>query len=79
MRFRIFSYDVFVSKLNAISNILSNKELSDLRQSLDKDNKKNLNLDIEIEKLQKLKETASQRAQDIKELVEKLSKDEYER
>lgn len=74
-----FSYDVFVSKLNAISNILSNKELSDLRQSLDKDNKKNLNLDIEIEKLQKLKETASQRAQDIKELVEKLSKDEYEK
>lgn len=74
-----FSYDVFVSKLNAISNILSNKELSDLRQSLDKDNKKNLNIDIEIEKLQKLKETASQRAQDIKELVEKLSKDEYEK
>lgn len=38
-----------------------------------------LNLDAEIEELQKLKDIASQRAKDIRDIVEKLSKDEYEK
>ena len=57
-----FSYDLLVSKLNAIE-----------------ENKKNQKLDADIEKLQKLKDIASQRANDIRDIVEKLSKDEYKK
>ena len=74
-----FSYDLLVSKLNAIDSILANQTLSDLNQKLEEENKKNQKLDEEIEKLQKLKDIASQRANDIRDVVEKLSKDEYEK
>ncbi|HAX53096.1 AAA family ATPase [Muricomes intestini] len=74
-----FSYDLFVSKINAIDSILANQTLYDLNQKLEEDNKKNQNLDAEIEELQKLKNSASQRAKDIKDVVEELSKDEYEK
>lgn len=74
-----FSYDLFVSKINAIDSILANQTLYDLNQKLEEDNKKNRNLDAEIEELQKLKNSASQRAKDIKDVVEELSKDEYEK
>lgn len=74
-----FSYDVFVSKLNAIDSVLANQILYDLNQKLAEANKKNQNLDAEIEKLQELKDIASQRAEDIRKVVEKLSKDEYEK
>lgn len=74
-----FSYDLLVSKLNAIDSILANQTLSDLNQKLEEENQKNQKLDAEIEKLQKLKDIASQRANDIRDVVEKLSKDEYEK
>lgn len=74
-----FSYDLLVSKINAIDSMLANQTLSDLNQKLEEENKKNQKLDAEIEKLQKLKEIASQRANDIKDVIEKLSKDEYEK
>lgn len=74
-----FSYDVLVSKLNAIDSVLANQTLSDLNQILEEEKKKNQKLDVEIEKLDKLKGIASQRAKDIRDIVEKLSKDEYEK
>lgn len=74
-----FSYDVFVSKLNAIDSVLANQTLYDLNQKLTEANEKNQNLDVEIEELQKLKNIASQRAEDIRKVVEKLTKDEYEK
>ncbi len=74
-----FSYDLLVSKINAIDSMLANQTLSDLNQKLEEENKKNQKLDAEIEKLQKLKEIASQRANDIRDVIEKLSKDEYEK
>ena len=74
-----FSYDLLVSKLNAIDSILANQTLSDLNQKLEEDNKKNQELDAEIEELKKIKDAASQRAKDIRAVVEKLSKDEYEK
>ncbi|MBD9194199.1 AAA family ATPase [Roseburia inulinivorans] len=74
-----FSYDVLVSKLNAIDSVLANQTLSDLNQILEEEKKKNQKLDVEIEKLEKLKGIASQRAKDIRDIVEKLSKDEYEK
>lgn len=74
-----FSYDLFVSKLNAIDSILANQTLSDLNQTLREENQKNQKLDTEIEKLQKLKDLAFQRANDIRTVVEKLSKDEYKK
>lgn len=74
-----FSYDLFVSKINAIDSILANQNLQDSNQKLEEDNKKNHSLDEEIEELQKLKDIASRRARDIREVVEKLSKDEYEK
>ena len=74
-----FSYDLLVSKLNAIDSILANQTLADLNQKLEEENKKNQKLDADIEKLQKLKDIASQRANDIRDIVEKLSKDEYKK
>lgn len=74
-----FSYDVFVSKINAIDSILANQTLFDLKREIEANKKKNQNLNIEIEKLRKLKEIASQRAENIRYIVEKLSKDEYEK
>lgn len=74
-----FSYDLLVSKINAIDSVLANQTLSDLNQKLEEENKKNQKLDTEIEKLQKLKNIASQRAKDIRTVVEDLSKDEYEK
>lgn len=74
-----FSYDLLVSKINAIDNILANQTLSDLNQKLEEENKKNQKLDIEIRELQELKDIASQRAKDIRTVVENLSKDEYEK
>ena len=74
-----FSYDMLVSKLNAIDSVLANQTLSDLHQKLDEEKKKNQKIDVEIEELRKLKGIASQRAKDIRDIVEKLSKDEYEK
>ena len=74
-----FSYDLLVSKINAIDSVLANQTLSDLNQKMEEENKKNQKLDTEIEKLQKLKNIASQRAKDIRTVVENLSKDEYEK
>lgn len=50
-----------------------------LNQKLTEANEKNQNLDVEIEELQKLKNIASQRAEDIRKVVEKLTKEEYEK
>ena len=74
-----FSHDIFISKLNSIDSILSNQTLFDLKQKLKMADEKNTYLDKEIEELQKLKNTASQRAKDIRIIVEKLSKDEYKK
>ena len=74
-----FSCDMFISKLNSIDSIVSNQILSDLKQKLEEADKKNTCIDEEIEKLQKLKSTASQRAKDIRNIVEELSKDEYKK
>lgn len=74
-----FSYDIFVSKLNAIDSILANKALSELRKKIEENTEKNKILDTEIEELQELKSVASQRAKDIRDVVEKLSQDEYKR
>lgn len=74
-----FSYDMFVSKLNAIDSILANQTLSDLKQKLEEEYNKNKKLDTEIEKLEKLRDKAVQRAEDIRKVVETLSKDEYEK
>ena len=74
-----FSYDVFVSKLNAIDSILANQTLSNLKEKLEVDKNKNRKLDAEIDELRKLKDAASQRAIEIREVVEKLSKDEYQK
>ena len=74
-----FSYDVLVSKLNAIDSILANQTIFNRAQKLEDNNKKNQKLDTEIKKLQKLKNTAFQRAENIRKIVEQLSKDEYEK
>lgn len=74
-----FSYDIFVSKLNAIDSILANKTLSELRKKIEENTEKNKILDTEIKELQKLKDIASQRSKDIRDAVEKLSQDEYKR
>lgn len=54
-----FSYDVFVSKLNAIDSVLANQTLYDLNRKLAEGNRKIQALDTEIEELQELKKIAS--------------------
>lgn len=74
-----FSYEALVSKINALDSLLANQQLLDLQEQLNADEQKNRTLDAEIEALQKLSEKASQRAGDIREVVEKLSEDEYKK
>lgn len=74
-----FSYELLVSKLNAIDSILANQTLCDLNQRLKEDNEKNERLDSDIKELQTLEDIASQRARDIRTVVEELSRDEFEK
>ena len=74
-----FSYELFVSKINSIDGILNNKLLLDLSAEIEVYKKKNQELDVEISKLSKLKVDAKKKAQDIIKIVEKLSKDEYDK
>ncbi len=74
-----FSYELLVSKLNAIDSILANQTLCDLNQRLKEDNEKNERLDSDIKELQTLKDIASQRVRDIRTVVEELSRDEFEK
>lgn len=74
-----FSYEQFVSKINAIDSILENQSLEALHKKIEEEKKKNQTLDIEIEKLQKLKDNAIGKAKSIRDVVETLSKDEYQK
>lgn len=74
-----FSYELFVSKLNSIDSIITNRSLADLHAKLEEERTKNQKLDDEIIELQKLKVDAVKRAQKIKDIVGNLSKDEYQK
>lgn len=74
-----FSYDVLVSKINVIDGVLANKKAEALKQKLNEYNKKNQDIDAEIDKLRRLSAIAGQRAEDIRNTVENLSKEEYEK
>ena len=74
-----FSYDLFVSKLNAIESILANQHFLDLKQELDKIYQRNEELDAKIKELERLKSNASRRAEDIRKIVNQLSEDEYKK
>ena len=74
-----FSYKTFVSKINAIDSIKANYTLSELNKKLDECEKNNQNLEAEIKKLESLKDKAIQKAKNIKEIVGKLSEDEYKK
>ncbi len=74
-----FSYDVFVTKLNAIDSVLANQEMFILKDKIKADKAKNEKLNEEIKGLQILYGLAIKRANDIKSLVEELSKEEYEK
>lgn len=74
-----FSYGVFVTKLNSIDSILANQRLITLQQKRDADVKKNEKLEREIGDLSNLEHIASERAKDIRSIIETLSRDEYEK
>lgn len=74
-----FSYEQFVTKINAIDSILANRSQEALRMKLKEERKKNETLDIEIRKLQILKNDAIQKAKSIRDIVESLSRDEYQK
>lgn len=74
-----FSYDVFVTKINAIDSVLANQDIFDLKDKIKVDKAKNEKLDEEIKCLQTLYDIAIKRANDIERLVEELSKEEYEK
>lgn len=73
-----FSYDVFVSKLNAIDSILANQSVLKLQQELEAYCRTNEELDKQIEDLCRLRERASTRAAEIRRIVAELSKEEYD-
>lgn len=74
-----FSYDLFVSKINAISKVLANQDLNYLNQKIKSAKDKNQKIDEEIKQFQKLKEFAFERANSIRDVIDELSKDEYEK
>lgn len=73
------SYDLFVAKLNSIESALANQALLEQKQELNSIYLQNSKLDARISELQKLKDTADQRVKDIREVVNQLSKNEYEK
>lgn len=73
------SYDLLVAKLTSIESVLANQALLEQKQELDAIYHNNSTLDRRIGELQKLKDTADQRAADIREVVNQLSKNEYEK
>lgn len=73
-----FSYDEFVSKLNAIDSILANQSMLKLQQELEAHCRTNEELDKQIEDLRQLRERASTRAAEIRGIVAELSKAEYD-
>lgn len=78
IEFLNFSYDIFVSKLNSIQRVLSNQNL--YRNKLKLNNYINMNNKLEenMEKLKELGKRASQRSKAIINIVDELSKEEYE-
>lgn len=74
-----FSYPVFVSKLNSIDSLLANQALLDLQQKREQYIRENESLDREIEKLRELHDKAVSRAEEIRRIVEQLSRDEFEK
>ena len=73
-----FSYDVFVSKLNAIDSILANQSMLKLQQELEVYYRENEVIDKQIQDLRQLQERASTRAAEIRRIVAELSKAEYD-
>lgn len=74
-----FSYDMFVSKLNAIESLLADQALLDLQQKREQYIRENEDLDRELDRLRELHDKAAGRAEDIRRTVEQLSKDEFEK
>lgn len=74
-----FSCNTFVAKLNAIDSILANQNLLAWQQKRNAGIEMNQKLREEIGRLKDLKKAASQRAEDIRNVVETLSNDEYKK
>lgn len=74
-----FSYDMLVSKLNAIDSILANQSLLEGIEKLEAYRHKNRAIDSEIAKLRDLYDIARSRADEITAIVAELSKDEYKK
>lgn len=73
-----FSLEVFISKINVIDSMIYNKDLEDLNLKLTQYEEENKKIDKEIEELNNLKKYAEEKAKNIKEVVDNLSKAEYE-
>ena len=73
-----FSFEAFISKINAIDSIISNKSLEYSNLKLKEYEETNKKIDEEIKELSDLKECAERRSKDIKEIVNILSNDEFE-
>lgn len=74
-----FTYELLVAKLNSLDSLLANQDYLNQKQELDRIYQRNTELDAQINELQKLKDTATQRAIAIRETVDQLSSDEYEK
>ena len=68
-----FSYELLVSKLNAMDGFLANQDYQDQKKVLDQICNQNHTAEAEIKKLENLKDKATQRANRIRELVQELS------
>lgn len=74
-----FSYEKFVSKINAIDSIISNNTIEDIQKKIEEGIKTNRDIDAKNENLQKLKVLAIEKANKIKAVVDKLTQDEYQK
>ena len=73
-----FEYGLFVNKINAIEGMITDSELAEKNKELSRILQQNQTINNEIKELNKLKENAVSKANNIKHLVEKLSREEYE-
>lgn len=74
-----YSYEDFIGKINAIDNILADKEIQGIEKEKEKSTTEYQEIDTKITNLRKLENKARNRAIGIENLVSELLKDEYQK
>lgn len=72
-----FDYSLLVQKINALNSLIGNKEHLTIQNKLERALKKNKDIVQQQKEFESLKDKANEKAENIRNLVEQLKKEEY--